>query len=87
MLNLYDLSVNGVKSPAFIPCKSLYFAWKLESDHTNVKQTSYRATLTAEGGETVWDSKLVRSAKSVHIPFGGHSAEPHRIYPDGRRHR
>ena len=71
MLNLYDLSVNGVKSPAFVPCAPLYVGWKLESDNTNVKQASYRVILAAAGSEPVWDTKVVRSAKSVHIPFDG----------------
>ncbi len=68
MLSLYDLSINAVKSPAYIPCESLELGWKMQSDHTSVKQTSYRITVAGAEGR-VYDSGAVDSDDSVHIPL------------------
>lgn len=67
MLALYDLSVNAVKNPSFIPCEGLYIGWKLTSDRQNVYQTAYTATLTEqESGSVVWRGE--GTTRSVHIP-------------------
>lgn len=67
MLKLYDLAVNAVKSPAAVPLSDLRFSWKLESDRRNVKQASYRLTLTKDGA-AVMDTGDVASSASVQIP-------------------
>ena len=45
MLKLYDLSVNAIKNPTFVPCEGLYIGWKLNSDRTDVIQRSYIARI------------------------------------------
>lgn len=67
MLKLYDLSVNGVKEPAFIPCRDLRIGWKLDSDRTDVLQTSYIATFTRLGSECPhWTGR--GTTESIHVP-------------------
>lgn len=66
MLRVYDLSINGVKNPAFVLCSNLYLGWKLDSDHTGVKQSSYRLTVLHKG-EEVFNSGIVASDRSVHV--------------------
>ena len=67
MLKLYDLSVNAVKNPAFVPCKDLYIGWKLSSDRTDVLQTAYAATITKVGCATpAWTGEGTN--QSIHVP-------------------
>lgn len=70
MLKLYDLSINAVKNPAFAPCSDLYIGWKLDSDHTGVKQVAYTALINLRGKDPhdapVWESH--GGAQSVHLP-------------------
>ncbi len=68
MLSLYDLSINAVKNPTYIPYENLEIGWKMQSDHTSVKQTSYRITVAGAEGR-VYDSGAVDSDDSVHIPL------------------
>ena len=66
MLKLYDLSINAVKNPAYAPSKDLYVGWKLDSDQSDVLQTSYKATITKVGCDTPdWVSE--GGDKSIHI--------------------
>ena len=66
MLKIYDLSVNGVLAPAFIPCDAPRFSWKLKSGREGVFQKSYSVTLSA-GNEILWQSGEVLSERSVEI--------------------
>lgn len=70
MLKIYDLSVNAVKNPAFVPCKDLYIGWKLESDRDSVCQCSYLAQIHRRGTnpvtEHVWEGS--GASRSIHIP-------------------
>ncbi len=68
MLKLYDLSVNAVKNPTFIPYEHLELGWKLESDRTAVRQTSYRVVITTDA-DSSFDTGVVASNASVHIPL------------------
>ncbi len=69
MLKLYDLSVNAVKAPAFIPVSDLELSWKLDSDRQNVRQSDYRITVTAADGTVAYDTATVNAATSVHVPL------------------
>ena len=66
MLSLYDLSLNGVISPAFVPCDPPRFSWKLRSDRAGVFQKNYSITLF-QGEEILWASGKVTSDKSIEI--------------------
>ncbi len=68
MLRLYDLSINAIKNPAFIPCENLEIGWKLNSDRTDVLQTSYRVTIET-AADSSFDTGVVASDASVHIPL------------------
>lgn len=68
MLRIYDLSINGVKNPAFVPCNNLYLGWKLDSDHTGVKQGSYQLAILHKG-EEVFNSGTIASDRSIHVPL------------------
>ncbi len=68
MLSLYDLSVNSVKNPTYIPYESLTLGWKLASDRAEVRQASYRIVITTAVA-TVYDTGVVGSDASVHIPL------------------
>ncbi len=68
MLSLYDLSVNAVKNPTFIPYENLEIGWKLRSDNRNVLQTSYRVVITT-AADSSFDTGVVASDASVHIPL------------------
>ncbi len=68
MLKIRELSVNGVKSPAFLPCGNLRLSWVLESDRRDVRQVSRRIRLESGAG-TVWDSGELKDAQSVAVPL------------------
>ena len=42
MLKISELSVNGVRCPAFLPCEGLRVSWVLESDRRDVRQATRR---------------------------------------------
>ncbi len=69
MLTLYDLSVNAVKNPAYVPTEGLYLGWKLASDRTAVRQSAYRIVLLLSDGTPVYDTGVVSSDRSVHVPL------------------
>lgn len=66
MLTLYDLSVNGVLNPRFVPCDKPRFGWKLRSDREGVYQKSYSVTLSGKN-QVYWESGEVFSGRSVEI--------------------
>ncbi len=68
MLRLYDLSVNAVKNPTYIPYENLELGWKLDSDRTNVLQTSYRVVIST-AADSSYDTGVVTSNASVHVPL------------------
>ncbi len=68
MLSLYDLSVNAVKNPAYIPCENPELGWKLRSDRRGVYQVSYRVTVVT-AADSSYDTGVVMSDASVHIPL------------------
>lgn len=66
MLNICELSVNGVKNPAVLPCENLRLSWVLESDRRGVRQSTSRIRLES-GSSLVWDSGVQQSAQSVAV--------------------
>ena len=73
MLTLHSLrvlSITGQTVP-FVPASHLDFSWKLASDRTDVRQTSYRLILAedlASGEHIVADTGAIASDASVHVP-------------------
>jgi len=67
MLSLYDFSVNGVLSPAFVPCDGLRFSWKLSSDRPATYQKSYSILLKTSSA-LLWESGEILSSRSIEIP-------------------
>lgn len=74
MLKLYDLSVNAIKNPTFVPCEGLYIGWKLNSDRTDVIQRSYIARIYLDDKNQhtvpVWEQK--GTSQSVHVVVDTH---------------
>ncbi len=68
MLHLYELAVNAVKNPAFIPYTGLDLSWRLDSDNRHVTQTSYRVTIETSA-DSLFDTGVVLSNASVHVPL------------------
>ncbi len=68
MLTLYDLAVNAVKNPAYIPYGGLELSWKLKSDRRDVRQESYRVVIDT-AADSSFDTGVVASDASVHIPL------------------
>ena len=68
MLKISELSVNGVRCPAFLPCEGLRVSWVLESDRRDVRQATRRIRLES-GVRTVWDSGVLEDAQSVAVPL------------------
>ena len=60
MLKLYDFSIDYVKNPTLIRTVGLRFGWKLDSEHTNVLQKTYRIRIENETG-IAYDSGIVAS--------------------------
>ncbi|MCQ2386958.1 MAG: glycoside hydrolase family 78 protein [Clostridia bacterium] len=67
MLRVYDINVNGVNNPFYVPTKNLRFSWKLYSDNKGVFQKSYRFFLK-ENQNVLFDSDIVLSDNCVDIP-------------------
>jgi len=61
MLRISQMTCDGGQAPSF--------GWKLESDSPNCLQASYRLQLRA-GGAFSWDSGVVASGQSIHVPCG-----------------
>ena len=66
MLSLYDLTVEQRTEPFGLDERHPAFSWKLRSEKKNVIQASYRV-LVMDHAETVWDSGVVKSAKSIFV--------------------
>lgn len=77
MLEIYDISVNGVNEPEFIPCGNIRVGWKLNSSERNVVQQNYR--ITVKTVRNVFDSGVVKSSRSYDIP-ADYSFKPDQDY-------
>ena len=61
MTKLYDLTTEKLKRATGIDLQYPRFGWKISSDVQDLKQVSYRVTVTDRDGDTVWDSGVVIS--------------------------
>ncbi len=70
MLKIYDISVNNVCEPNLILTRALRFAWKINSDKTEVYQSSYRIEIIIDN-EIYFDSGIIEDSKMFDISFDG----------------
>ena len=58
------------------------FSWLVGSADRGVDQQSYRIVVTSvtAGGATVWDSGVVASAQTAHVPYAGPALESDSVY-------
>lgn len=73
-----DLKVEYLKNPQGIDVAEPRFSWKMESDERGVSQTAYQIKVSTdpEGNNTIWDSGMIESDKSVHIKYSGSQLSP-----------
>ena len=75
MLKLYDLQTEYRNCPLGIDVTQPGFSWKLSSSQNNTVQKSYRVTV-AEGEDTLWDSGVVESDRSLYVIYEGKPLRP-----------
>ena len=76
-VNVGSLSVEGLQNPLNVESPSPRLGWIITSSDRDVMQTSYHVLvasspeLLAEGKGDIWDSGVVRSDRSVWVPYAG----------------
>ena len=85
-ITVTKLLCNDTEQPLGIETTTPALSWQLSSTGRGVRQSAYRvlvaddpALLQANNGN-VWDSKVVTSGASLHIPFAGKKLEPVKTY-------
>lgn len=75
MLDVKNLTVEYQNAPIGVDAPSPRFAWKLESNHQNLRQTAYQIVVT-KIADTVWDSGVQEQDCSIAVPYEGEALEP-----------
>jgi alpha-L-rhamnosidase len=57
-----------------------YFSWVIESVEKRVKQTAYQIVVRNSTKSVIWDTGLVESDWSAHIPYEGPALESQAVY-------
>lgn len=76
-LGVTDLRVEYLSNPEGIDALRPRLSWRLESDQRGAAQTAWRVQVAsshkalASGVADLWDSGIVASAQTVHVPYGG----------------
>lgn len=70
-MRIYDLKIEDMQNPLGTDEKKPAFSWKMQSCENGAKQTSYRITVCDSRKNTVWDSGVVMSDKSVYVEYDG----------------
>lgn len=78
MFEIYDLTCNGLRSPAGIDRRPS-FAWKMRSDRNAVYQTGCRIEVRKDGN-CVWDSGWMELEQNSGILYQGEALESGRRY-------
>lgn len=68
MLQIYDFSIDYVKFPDLIKCKNLRFAWKLNSNNSDVLQKNFQLTINEENS-LIFDSGIIESSQFFNLSF------------------
>jgi alpha-L-rhamnosidase len=74
MLKAADLKCEYLINPIGISELKPRFSWVVESDGTNIQQTTYRIQVSKEDisfKETVWDSGTIDSDQSIQVAYNG----------------
>lgn len=79
MLSLKELKTEYQTNPLGLDVANPAFSWILESDKENTLQKSYQILVSNSDG-VVWDSGVVTSEQSIHVPYKGSNFEPSTIY-------
>lgn len=79
MLNIYDLKTEYRDNPLGIDEQAPRFSWKLKSSLNDTVQKSYHILIRSEK-EIVWDTGLVESEQSIHLPYQGKAFCPTTTY-------
>ena len=74
------LETNGLVNPIGVDSKTPVFDWKMVSDRTGARQTSYQIVVKDEADNVVWDSGEVESDKSTEIVYEGEELLPQTVY-------
>ncbi len=79
--SIRDFRVQHTDRPLAIEDRHPVFSWRMESDIRGQYQTAYRLTVLRESdGSTLWDSGVVRSERSVGIPYQGVALQAEKGY-------
>lgn len=80
-LTVGDLRVQNMKNPEGID-DIPQFCWKLFSTERSVVQTTYQVIVSSDenGGQEIWNSGVVQSEQSVHVPAQGIMLKPSTRY-------
>ena len=71
-ISVGDLQTNARTKPLGIPGDSTVFGWKSTSSARGVTQSAYEVRVgTSSGGDDVWSSGKVDSARQVDVTYGG----------------
>ena len=79
MLSIYDLTVEGQRSPLAVEGPQPRFSWKLSGARRGCRQCAYRLLVKQEDG-ILWDSGKVASDQTLNIPYGGATLVPEQRY-------
>lgn len=79
MLTIYDLETEYRINPIGIDEAHPAFSWKLKSTENGTMQKSYRITVSKDG-ELLWDTGVVKTDRSLYIPYEGAELLPRSRY-------
>lgn len=78
-----DINVEGIKKPVGVDEKKPVFSWRITGNEKNIFQESYRIIVKSGSdffGETVFDSKTVKSGRTTGIEYRGKPLIPDTKY-------
>ena len=74
------LETNGLVNPIGVDAKTPAFDWKMVSERTGAKQTSYQIVVKDGADNVAWDSGEVESDRSTEIAYEGEELSPQTVY-------
>jgi len=82
MLKLTGLKCEYRENPVGIDEPHPRISWQLESEDRCILQTTYRIQVANEPdfSHIIWDTGIVKSAQSIHVPYDGPQLQPRTRY-------
>ena len=78
------LKTNNLTNPLGIPGTPPRLSWQLDANRRGVAQTRYEIHVASTQSKTshpdIWNSGVVRSDRSIEIPYGGPALKPYTAY-------